>query len=358
MREDYRIDLQLFADPDRTEPATPRRRRRAREEGNVPQSRELGSSITFLIVSSTLFLLLPALTSSLKTTVSEFLSVPDHMLRDFPDLWTYLGNVRNTLLFAFALLFAAAVGGVVVGMLQTRFLFAPKALKFDINRVNPVEGMKRIFSIRSVMELLKSILKVVIVGYVGFTVLRKAWNVLTLMPQMEVTESMGIIKSLGFELAVKMGILLIILGVIDYFYQRWEYERNIRMTKREVKEEYKDIEGSPEVKRKQRERMIQLMRQRMMQEVPKADVVITNPVHFAVALKYDSQTMAAPRVVAKGKDLVAQRIKQIAEENGIPVVRNPSLARMLFYSVEVGEEIPERFYRVVAEVLAYVYSMR
>ncbi|MCD6253401.1 MAG: flagellar biosynthesis protein FlhB [Thermotogae bacterium] len=352
------MDLQLFADPDKTEPATPRRRRRAREEGNVPQSRELSSSITFLIVSSVLFALLPMLTDGLKAMVNEFWSLSGPILHDFPDMWTYLGNMRNVIFTAFSLLFVATVSSIIVGLLQTRFLFAPKALKFDLNRVNPVEGMKRIFSMRSVMELLKSIFKVVIVGYVGFSVLKKAWDMLQLMPQMDTLESMQVIKSLGLELAIKMGILLVVLGAIDYFYQRWEYERNIKMTKREVKEEYKDIEGHPEVKRKQREKMVQLMRQRMMYEVPKADVVITNPVHFAVALKYDTQTMGAPRVVAKGKDLIAQRIKQIAEENGIPIVRNPSLARMLYYSVELGDEIPERFYRVVAEVLAHVYTMR
>lgn len=298
------------------------------------------------------------LTDSLKAMVNEFWSLSGPILHDFPDMWTYLGNMRNVIFTAFSLLFVATVSSIIVGLLQTRFLFAPKALKFDLNRVNPVEGMKRIFSMRSVMELLKSIFKVVIVGYVGFSVLKKAWDMLHLMPQMDTLESMQIIKSLGLELAIKMGILLVVLGAIDYFYQRWEYERNIKMTKREVKEEYKDIEGHPEVKRKQREKMVQLMRQRMMYEVPKADVVITNPVHFAVALKYDTQTMGAPRVVAKGKDLIAQRIKQIAEENGIPIVRNPSLARMLYYSVELGDEIPERFYRVVAEVLAHVYTMR
>jgi len=352
-----KIDLQLFADPDRTERATPRRRRRAREEGNVPQSRDLNSAITFMSAVTMLFIFGMGFVSGLKSVMTELLGLPFPLVLHPQDLRSYEYVMRDPAVLVVTLVMGMALVGLLVGLIQTKFLFAPKVLRLDFNRVNPVQGLKRLFSLRSVVELLKSLLKVTVIGYVAYTVMRKAWNSFQLMPSMERSESIMLLKNLGFELAFKIGTLLLIFGVFDYFYQRWEYERNIRMTKQEVKEEYKEVEGHPEIKRRQRQRMVALMRQRMMQEVPKADVVITNPIHYAIALRYDPDAMGAPVVVAKGKDQMAERIKEIAEEHGVPIVRNPELARALYYTVEIGEEIPEKFYRVVAEVLAHVYTM-
>ncbi len=242
--------------------------------------------------------------------------------------------------------------------MQTKFLLSFKPLKMDLKRINPIEGFKRFFSMRSLFELLKSILKMVIVGFVAYSVIRSNWILFRFYSDMETVDSLKLIFNLTYEVMLKCAIALFILAIVDYFYQRWEFEKSIRMTKQEIKEEYREIEGSPEVRRRQREIMARLARGRMLQQVPEADVVITNPSHIAVAIEYKSEEMEAPVVLAKGADEIAQKIIQIAKENNIPVVRNPQVARELYKTTDIGEQIPPNMYRAVAEILAYVYSLR
>lgn len=269
-----------------------------------------------------------------------------------------VNTFKDVLLIIGAFVVFSMVAGVMIGALQTRFLFAPKALKPDLNRINPIEGFKRLFSLRSLVELLKSVLKVAIVGIVVYQVLKNRWDEMILLTEMNVNDAFANFWDIASEITLKSGMVLLALAVFDYFYQRWEFEKSIRMTKQEVKDELKEVEGNPEIKRRQRQMMYDILRRRMMEEVPKADVVITNPTHFAVALKYDPDTMNAPVVVAKGVDHLALKIIEIAKENDVPVLRNPSLARALYYKTEIGEEIPVEFYRIVAEVLVYVYTKK
>jgi len=290
--------------------------------------------------------------------LSERLSV-FFSLEDYGDLSMLLaGSLKGILLLLSGLLVIAAVVGVLVGALQTGFLFAPKALKLDFGRLNPVEGFKRMFSLRSIVELLKATLKVGVVGFVAYQVLKDRWKDLVRYSDMEVTEAFSDLWKLLYDISLRCGIALLVLAIFDYFYQRWEYEKNIRMTRQELKDELKEVEGNPEVRRRQRRMMYDILRRRMMEEVPKADVVITNPTHFAVALKYDPDTMSAPTVVAKGVDHIALKIIELAREHGVPIFRNPELARELYYKVNIGEEIPIEFYRIVAEILVRVYSKK
>ncbi|MBT1247097.1 MULTISPECIES: flagellar biosynthesis protein FlhB [unclassified Thermosipho (in: thermotogales)] len=355
----FRIDIQLFADPDKTEKATPRRRQKAREEGQVPVSRELTSGFTFLAAVIGFAFLGRGIILGLESAISFFAQLPSYDTLTINDLGIYTFDAFKGLIVDLIIFVAIVmVTGIFVGSLQTRFLFTFKSLKLDFSKINPISGLKRMFSLRSLFELLKSILKLVIVGYVGFLVVKVNWNKLLLATDTSVLEGALLIWNITFELLIKCGIALFIVSIADYFYSRYEYEKNIRMTKQEVKEEFKEVEGNPEVKRKQREIMMQYSMHRMMQEVPEATVVVTNPTHYAVAIKYEVDEMEIPIVVAKGVDNIAEKIKKIARENNVPVFRNPKLARELYFNVEVGDEIPEKFYRAVAEVLAYVYSLK
>jgi flagellar biosynthetic protein FlhB len=350
----WEIELLLFAEAERTERATPRKRRRVREEGRAPVSRELNMAVTFLVLALALKIFGYQGVERITEDVQAFLS--------FEETEDLLVNAVNTfkdvLLIIGAFVVFSMVAGVMIGALQTRFLFAPKALKPDLNRINPIEGFKRLFSLRSLVELLKSVLKVAIVGIVVYQVLKNRWDEMILLTEMNVNDAFANFWDIASEITLKSGMVLLALAVFDYFYQRWEFEKSIRMTKQEVKDELKEVEGNPEIKRRQRQMMYDILRRRMMEEVPKADVVITNPTHFAVALKYDPDTMNAPVVVAKGVDHLALKIIEIAKENDVPVLRNPSLARALYYKTEIGEEIPVEFYRIVAEVLVYVYTKK
>ncbi|ABR30710.1 flagellar biosynthesis protein FlhB [Thermosipho melanesiensis] len=355
----FRINIQLFADPDKTEKATPRRRQKAREEGQVPISRELTSGFTFLAAVLGFAFLGRGIILGLESAVAFFAELPSYDTININDLGIYAFNAFKGLIIDLVIFVGIImVTGIAVGSLQTKFLFTFKSLKLDFSKINPINGLKRMFSLRSLFELLKSILKLVIVGYVGYLVIKSNWNKMLLAIDKSVKDGSLLIWDITFELLIKCGIALFIVSIADYFFSRYEYEKNIRMTKQEVKEEFKEVEGNPEIKRKQREIMMQYSMHRMMQEVPEATVVITNPTHFAVAIKYEVDEMEVPIVVAKGMDNLAEKIKKVARENNVPILRNPKLARELYFNVDVGDEIPEKFYRAVAEVLAYVYSLK
>lgn len=208
------------------------------------------------------------------------------------------------------------------------------------------------------MEFLKNILKIAFIGIIAFIFLKSEWSNFFVMPFLPLEESSSRMFYDIFQIAIRCGIALLAIGIFDYFYQKWEFERSIRMTKQEIKEEYKETEGNPEIKRRQRQLMAEIIRRRMLQEVPEATVVITNPEHIAVALKYDIDKMEAPVVVAKGAGEIAEKIKEIARENGVPIIENPPLARAIYRLSEVGDEIPVELYRAVAEVIAQVYRMK
>jgi len=251
----------------------------------------------------------------------------------------------------------ALVLGLMGQLLQVGFNITAEPLKPQLSRMNPVEGAKRIFSKRALMELGKACLKIGIVTYVAYVALRNDIGKLPSLLWMEPVQAIAYASKLVGKMGLWIGACLLIVAAIDYLYQRWEYEDSIKMSIQDIKDELKQTEGDPQIRSVIRARQRQLARSRMMQAVPTADVVITNPTHVAVALKYDAKSMAAPIVVAKGAELLAARIREIASENDIPIVENPPLARTLYEAAQVGREIPADLYQAVAEVLAYVYRL-
>jgi flagellar biosynthetic protein FlhB len=238
------------------------------------------------------------------------------------------------------------------------FLYAPTGLQPDLSKIDPIKGFKRLFSVNSLFELIKSILKMVIIGFVPYVIIKNEMQNFFMLSQYTVFQTMIYMGKIVFRILFSTGLVLLVLAVFDYAYQRWEYEKGLRMTKQEIKDEFKNTEGDPAIKGRIKRLQREMARKRMMAAVPKADVVVTNPTHLAVALKYDQNIDFAPRVVAKGAGYLAEKIKKIATENDLPLVENKSLAQVLYKMVNVGDLIPENLYRSVAEVLAYVYNLK
>ncbi len=347
------------SDQERTEPPTPRRREEARKRGQVAKSREVSSAAVLLAASGFLILAGGSLSGLAMNTMGGLISRS----------WEIQITAQTThQIFMDLLASTALLAGPVLGLLviiviashvaQFGFLNATEALSPKWSRINPVEGFKRVFSLQSVAELIKGLLKMGIVAWV-------IWR--TVMSEWETLASMGSVSAwdMGSELAkgilnigLRAGMVLAGLAILDFLYQRWEHERSLRMTKDEVKEEYRQREGDPKVRARIRQRQREMARRRMMAAVPKADVVITNPEHLAVALQYQKNTMSAPTVVAKGAGYLAAKIREVAKEHGVEIVENKPLAQALYKMVEVGSQIPAELYRAVAEVLAHVYSKR
>jgi len=241
---------------------------------------------------------------------------------------------------------------------QTKLLFSTKTLEFKFDRINPLQGFKKLFSMRSIVEIIKSILKITVLIYVIYSILKKEMNLLPRMMDMTFEETASKTGAIIMEIVIKAGVIFMFLAIADYVYQWWQYEKNLRMTKQEIKDEFKQTEGDPQIKNRIRALQLQRAKQRMMQKVPQADVVIRNPTHFAVAIKYDQSVNRAPLVVAKGADNLALMIVKVAEENGVYVTENKPLARALYETVDLDREVPEQFYRAIAEVLAFVYNLK
>ncbi|SCG83434.1 Flagellar biosynthetic protein flhB [Proteiniborus sp. DW1] len=354
------IDLQLFSE-EKTEKATPKRRREAREKGQVLQSKEINSAI-IVIVS---FLCLRIFGNHM---LSNLLSFSNSFYKEYflkSDMFN-TGDI-SILMMRIVGIMVIVVGpitgfilifGVAASYLQLGFLFTTKTLEFKLSRLNPIEGFKKIISKRSLVELLKSIFKIVVIGYLIYKyAISEIYNIFKLL-ELSIESIVTYIGGIVFNVGIRSGIALLILAIFDYGYQWWDYEKNLKMSKQEVKEEYKQTEGNPQIKSKIKEKQRQMAMRRMMQDVPKADVIITNPTHFAIALKYDKEMYEAPYVLAKGADLIAKNIKDIAKKHGVPTVENKPLAQTLYNTVEIGQIIPEELYQAVAEVLAYVYSLK
>lgn len=252
----------------------------------------------------------------------------------------------------------AVIAGLVGAYSQVGFLFTVDPIAMRLSRLNPIEGFKRIFSLKGLIELLKALIKITIVGFITYFFLKdEVFNILKLM-YLGVDESGIYIVNTSINAALKICMMLVLFGIVDYGYQWWEYEKNLKMSKQEVKEEYKQVEGNPEVKSRIKQKQRQISMKRMIHEVPSADVVITNPTHYAVAIKYDAKLYDAPFVVAKGQNYLAIRIKDIARENKVEIVENRELARTIYNAVDVGEVIPPELYQAVAEILAYIYNLK
>lgn len=340
---------------DKTEEPTQRRREEAREEGQVARSVELTAAASLLAALLLLRGLGPSMVQGFGKLVRRLCGTADVSID------ATLADAERTAIAAAELALPFLLGilalTIVVAAAQSGLSLTWKKLSLRLDQISPVAGAKRLFSADALSRLAIGLTKVTIVVIV-------AWH--TIAAKIDRILAAGVAPSGGlwvlaagmvFDLAIRLGLVLLVLGIIDYLVSRWRLERQLRMTKQEVRDELKRMEGDPLIKQRRRQLQQRLAMQRIRTEVPKADVVVTNPTEFAVALKYDEATMAAPRVVAKGVDLLAQRIRQVAQEHGVPVVQRPPLARALYATVDVGKEVPSDFYRAVAEVLAYVYQL-
>ena len=269
--------------------------------------------------------------------------------------------IKAVLIFAMTalpMLLLSGFAGIVAAGAQTKFLFSSKLLAFKFDRLNPLQGIKRMFSLRGIIELVKALLKVVVLGAVIYQTMRAQIMQFPRFMDMSIMQAIAVTTDIVFEIVKNAAVLFVFVALADFGYQWWDYEKNLRMSKQEIKEEYKESEGDPQIKAKIKERQQMMARQRMMQNVPGADVVIRNPTHYAVAIRYDAEKNSSPVVVAKGADHIALNIVRIAEENNVVVLENRPLARGLYEAVELDQEIPEQFFKPVAEVLAYVYNLK
>lgn len=358
MVPEIRWDLQFFAG-EKTEQATPKKRREARKKGQVLKSQELTTAILLL----TVFILIHSFSLTLGRQLTGFAT---DWLSSIAGRDLNIASV-SALAFELVLVFgqvmapiflAAILIGVLVNFLQVGAYFQFDLIQPKLERINPLNGLRRMFSTRAVVEMFKSLAKLAIIFGVAFLTIRPLLDRILVLWAMPISAAVAYVENAIFTIGWRVGLALLGLGIFDYAYQRWEYERNLRMTKQEVKDEYKETEGDPLIKSRMRQRARQMAMSRMMQAVPEADVVITNPTHIAVALQYDAKTMTAPTVVAMGQGYIAQKIREIAQEHDIVIVENKPLARALFETAEIGEVIPADLYQAVAEVLAFVYRLR
>lgn len=354
----FPVQLQFFAQ-EKTEKATPKKRRDTRNKGQVAKSMEVPSALILLSVFLSFLFLGPYM-------LQKIIGIYRHVLSEYL-IWQVTPNnlevifgqlVWQGVQVVAPVMFIALAAGVFANYIQIGFLFTTEPLKMKLNRLDPIQGAKKIFSWRALAEFLKSILKLTFTSAVVAIILWNSWQDLVSISGTNPGSVLSFIGGLTGKLGIFIALLLIIIAVADYVYQRYEHEKSIRMSKQDIKDEYKKTEGDPLIKGKIKERQREMAMRRMMQEIPKADVVITNPTHYAVALKYDADTMESPKVIAKGKDHLALRIKEVAKEHNVITMENKPLARALYAQVEIGEEIPEDLFKAVAEVLAYVYKLK
>ncbi|GHV09225.1 flagellar biosynthetic protein FlhB [Clostridia bacterium] len=347
---------------EKTEKATPKKRQDSRKKGQVLKSAEVNTAVMLLAIFAVIAVTGGSIISNIMNMISDYITVtiPNSLL----DMSA--ARIHNMILDAlfsiikilWPVLAAALFAGIAINLMQVGFLFSAESIKPKFSRISPAQGFKRIFSMRSVVELLKSLMKIGVVGVVLY---------LEYVANMDLFRNLMVygIAAVGTEmynmclsLAFKACMVLIAIGLADYMYQWWEFEKNLRMTKQEIKDEYKMVEGNPQIKQAIKRRQREMSMRRMMADIPKADVVITNPTHYAIALEYKDGEMAEPVVLAKGKDIVAQNIKRVAAENGVPMVENRPVAQALYLACDVGDSIPGELFGAVAEILAYVFKQK
>ena len=347
------------SDQDKTEDATPQRQREAREEGNVAKSADLTSTFLVAGLLVTLKLFGPRLLESWRQVVLLMLGEGELGRLDARLLPQTMKEVGLHVAGGLAPIFISVIVlAVVANVAQVGFLYAPKKLAPNLGAMNPIKGFGKIFgSGKSYVGLLMNLGKMALAGAVAWHAIEASLPEIVSLQGLDMAAAAGLGARVVFGVAIKVAVVLLVLAVVDYAYQRFNHGQQLKMTKQQVKEEMKRMEGDPQIKARRRQIAMQRAMGRIRQDVPTADVIVTNPTHFAVAIKYDEGAMHAPRVVAKGADLLAMRIRELATAGGVPIVERPPLARALYKAVEVGQEIPEDFYSAVAELLAYVYQL-
>ena len=355
-RSSFVFDLQRFAG-EKTEEPTAKKRADARKKGQVARSQEINSAFVLLIGFFGLKLLWDSIYSTIATYTTYVFSNLNQTVDTENILRIFIGIVIILAKTAFPIMIFIMLIGLAVNFFQVGLNFNTESIEFKLDKLNPINGFGRIFSKRSLVELAKSFFKILVIGFFLYRFIHEQ---ILAMPQFmffDLTTSLALVAEIIFRMAFVVIGVIMIMSFLDYGYQKWQTTQDLKMSKQEVKDEMKQTEGDPQIKGKIRQKQRQMAMARMMKEVPKADVIITNPTHYAVALSYE-QGMTAPTVIAKGQDLVAQRIKEIGREARVPIIENKPLARTLFAVVQVGDSVPQELYQAVAEVLAYVYRLK
>ena len=363
------LSLQFFAKDgpggEKTEEPTAKKLSDARKDGQVAKSKDLSSSVLLLVS----FLVLKNMVGSMGnsfiscfrenyTRIGDFFTAQNGEFDSYFTVQLLRSASLDMLLMLLPFFAVGVVVAIVIEIVQVRWRPTTKPLQPKLSKFNPINGVKRLFSVRTLMELLKQSVILAVIFIVVYNKLKGRFDDIYTLYDISLNQALLLLSDIIFDIGIVICVIYIVVGIIDYVFQKRKFRKDMMMTKQEVKDEWKNTEGSPEVKQKQRQRMAEVSRRRMMQAVPEADVVITNPTHFAVALKYEQNKGRAPVVVAKGEDFLAARIKEAAKENNVEIVENKPLARMLYYNVELNEEIPPELYQAVAEVLAFVYNLK
>ena len=350
---------------EKTEKATPRRRSKERDKGHIAKSQDFTSALVLTSGIAILFILNKSMLDKLQSMlINAFTSLNPNNISDNDFVLIFMPYLYKYIDITAVFFILLAISAIIILRFQTGALFAKEALKPNISKLSPAKAIKNLidkinlFKPKQLIEFVKSIVKTLVVALVGVRVVLKRKEDLFSLLGADPATGLSVIGSVLFELFASLCIIMIIIGIIDKYYQNYEYEKSIKMSKQEVKDEMKNIEGDPKIKARIRSTQIRMMQQKMMSKVPTADVVVVNPTHYAVALKYDPVSYPAPVVVAKGVDFVAFKIREIAKNNNIPIVENKPLARSLYKLVEVDNMIPQELYVAVAEILQYVYTQK
>jgi flagellar biosynthetic protein FlhB len=344
---------------ERTEQPTPRKLDKAKERGNLPQSQELTSVVSLLILVLAVALMAPTLMRWAIIQVKDGMSCENGAFADSGAFLEFTGGkIVELLVVMCPVLAALLVGSIMAGVAVSGLSFSTQAVRLKFNQLNPIEGFGKLVNARSMVRLMASILKLLFVSLIVWYYLQSRLDTLAGLRWTWSESMLHVIAKISFGLLIRICLALLVIGVADAIYQKWKYIQELKMTRQEVKQERKETEGSPEVKGRIRRMQIENATKRIMDEVPKASVVLVNPTHVAVALRYDAKTMDAPIMVAKGADHMAEKIREVARAYGVPVIRRPELARTIYASVKPGKPIPEKLYVAVAEVLAMIYRLR
>lgn len=364
-----KYQLQFFAKDgpggEKTEEPTAKKLEDARKDGQVAKSKEIGNAFGILALFLTLQIYLGTMgTSFIEGFHAVYNQIPDMVKMFNGELpWASITTLIRSMMFRLIILIlpillVAFAVAFICDVVQVKWKPTAKPMQPKFNKLSPLKGFKRIFSANSMVELLKAALKLGVIGYVVYSYLQGRLNEIYILYDIALNRAIGLIGEIVIDLGIRIAAVYMIIAFLDFAYQKYKFKEDMKMTKQEVKDEFKNQEGDPQIKGKQKQRMREASMRRMMQQLPEADVVITNPTHYAVAIKYDPDKYDAPYVLAKGEDYLAQKIKDVAKENDIEIVENKPLARMLYANVDVGELVPPELYQAVAEVLAFVYHLK
>lgn len=344
---------------EKTEKATPKRRRDERKKGNVFVSKDVVTVFTliggFYVLKFTFYSSYQVLKGYLLKYLNYMETVADLTMDRVREMG--LDAVLVAVRIVAPIMALVIILSIAATIFQTKPLFAIDSLKPKFSKLNPITGIKKLFSLRSLVDVIKGIIKISILCYILFDFIKEELTQLPRLLHVDIMTACGYMFQTAFSMSIKIGAAFAIISVLDFYYQKWEYERQLKMSKQEIKEEYKQLEGDPQIKGKIKQLQRQRAMSRMMQQVPDADVVIKNPTHFAVALRYNPERDAAPVLLAKGQDHVALRIIKVAEENNVFVIENKPLARGIFATTELNQELPKEFYGAVAEILVHIYKL-